>query len=121
MTTQQAAKRQIPVKIGQFPIGFLGKAMAVGEEFGFVKVIRHREDDTLLGVHIVGHNATEIIESATALLSVKARGKDLADMIFAHPTIGEAVKEAAEDSFEHAMHLPPRKITKIVAESKEIQ
>jgi dihydrolipoamide dehydrogenase len=108
LTTKQAAEKNIPIKVGQFPIGYLGKAMAVGQDEGFVKVIRHRDNETLLGVHILGHNATEIIESATAMLSLKASARDLADMVFAHPTIGEAVKEAAQDSFEQAMHLPPR-------------
>ncbi|MBN1795958.1 MAG: dihydrolipoyl dehydrogenase [Sedimentisphaerales bacterium] len=121
ITTQQAQKQKIPVSIGRFPTGYLGKAMAVAEEFGFVKVIRHRENNTLLGVHIIGHNATEIIESATAMLSAKADTKDLAEMIFAHPTLSEAVKEAAEDSFGSAMNLPPRKITKITAEAEEMK
>jgi dihydrolipoamide dehydrogenase len=116
LTTKQAQQQNIPVRVGEFPIGYLGKAMAVGEEFGFVRVIRHYHDETLLGVHIIGHNATEIIESAAAMLTLKASAKDLAEMIFAHPTISEAVKEAAADTFETAMHLPPRKITQIVAE-----
>jgi dihydrolipoamide dehydrogenase len=116
LTTKQAQQQNIPVRVGEFPIGYLGKAMAVGEEFGFVRVIRHYHDETLLGVHIIGHNATEIIESAAAMLTLKASAKDLAEMIFAHPTISEAVKEAAADTFESAMHLPPRKITQVVAE-----
>ncbi|MBN1764328.1 MAG: dihydrolipoyl dehydrogenase [Sedimentisphaerales bacterium] len=119
MTTQQARQQNIPVRMGEFPIGYLGKAMAVGEEFGFVRVIRHYENDTLLGVHMIGHNVTEIIESATAMLSLKAGAGDLAEMIFAHPTLSEAVKEAAADSFESAIHLPPRKITQVIAESEE--
>ncbi|MHC4553511.1 MAG: dihydrolipoyl dehydrogenase [Planctomycetota bacterium] len=118
LTTKQAEKQGIPIRVGQFPIGHLGKAMAVGEEFGFVKVIRHFEDDSLIGVHVIGHNATEIIESATAMLTMKATAKDLAEMIFAHPTLSEAVKEAAEDSFQSALHLPPRKITRIAADSE---
>jgi dihydrolipoamide dehydrogenase len=121
LTTKQAAEKNIPIKVGQFPIGHLGKAMAVGEEEGFVKVIRHRENETLLGVHILGHNATEIIESATAMLGLKTSARDLAEMVFAHPTIGEAVKEAAEDSFEQAMHLPPRTMTKLAADAEEIK
>lgn len=119
ITSKQAAQQGIPVRIGEFPLGFLGKAMAVGEEFGFVQVIRHYESEALLGVHIIGHNATEIIESATAMLSMKASGKQLAEMIFAHPTLSEAVKEAAEDSFQQALHLPPRKITRVAADVEE--
>lgn len=120
LTTRQAQQQEIPVRIGEFPIGHLGKAMAVSEEFGFVRVLRHYTDQTLLGVHIIGHNATEIIESATAMLSQKASAKDLAHMIFAHPTLSEAVKEAAEDAFDSALHLPPRKMTKIIAEAQPV-
>jgi dihydrolipoamide dehydrogenase len=120
LTTQQAAAQRIPVRIGHFPIGHLGKAMAVGEEGGFVRVIRHREDKSLLGVHMIGHNATEIIEAACAMLSTKASATDLAEMVFAHPTIGEAMKEAAEDSFDQALHLPPRQVMQMMAESIEV-
>jgi dihydrolipoamide dehydrogenase len=81
-------------------------------------VIRHFENETLLGVHVIGHNATEIIESATAMLSLKASAKDLAEMIFA--TLSEAVKEAAEDAFQCALHLPPRKVTRVAADAEEI-
>jgi dihydrolipoamide dehydrogenase len=121
LTSKQAQQQGIPILIGQFPIGYLGKAMAVGEEFGFVRVIRHFENERLLGVHIIGHNATEIIESATAMLTLKASAKDLGEMIFAHPTLSEAVKEAAEDSFQSAMHLPPRKISRIPADLEEVK
>ncbi|MFC1765716.1 hypothetical protein ACFL6U_27035 [Planctomycetota bacterium] len=120
LTSQQAAAQQIPVRIGHFPIGHLGKAMAVGEEGGFVKVIRQREDNSLLGVHMIGHNATEIIEAATAMLSAKASATDLAEMVFAHPTIGEAMKEAAEDSFDQALHLPPKQMVQMMTESVEV-
>jgi len=116
LTSEQATQQGIPISVGQFPIGHLGKAMAVGEEFGFVRVLRHRTDNTLLGVHLIGHNATEIIEAATAMLGLKADAHDLANMVFAHPTIGEAVKEAAEDGFQQALHLPPRKHMRMMAE-----
>ena len=121
LTTKQAQQQGIPIRIGEFPIGHLGKAMAVGEELGFVRVLRHFEDERLLGVHVIGHNATEIIESATAMLSLKASAKNLGEMIFAHPTLSEAVKEAAEDSFQSALHLPPRKIIRIAAQADEVK
>jgi dihydrolipoamide dehydrogenase len=110
MTTKQAQEKQIPISIGKFPIGYLGKAMAVGEEAGFVSVICNSQTCELLGVHILAHNATEIIHSAVAMLGLKASVKDLAKMIFAHPTMSEAVKEAAEDCFGIALHLPAKKI-----------
>lgn len=114
LTTRQAGQQEIPIRIGQFPVGFLGKAMAAGQETGFVRVIRHRTDDTLLGVHMICAHATEIIESATAMIGTKATASDLGEMIFAHPTLGEAVKEAAEDSLQGALHLPPRKVVRVM-------
>ena len=108
ITCQKAEEENIPVCVGKFPIGFLGKAMAVGIDEGFVKVIRHKETGKLLGVHIAGHNATEMIESPTAMMSLGASAEELAEMIFAHPTLSEAVKEAAEDSYLRAIHLPPQ-------------
>jgi dihydrolipoamide dehydrogenase len=119
MTTKQASEKNIPIKAGQFPIGYLGKAMAVGETTGFARVIRHRQDNSLLGVHILGHNATEVIESATAMIGSKADTKELAEMVFAHPTIGEAVKEAAEDTFDAALHMPPRKVLTVTADIEQ--
>lgn len=110
ITARQAQERNISVKVGKFPIGYLGKAMAVGEEAGFVSVIRNSQTSELLGVHILGHNATEMIHSAVAMIGLKGSAKDLAEMIFAHPTMSEAVKEAAEDSFDAALHLPAKKI-----------
>ncbi len=117
LTTRQAKDRKIAISVGQFPVGHLGKAMASGEEFGFVRVIRSREDKTLLGVHMVGAHATEIIELATALVGTKADTSDLAEMAVAHPTLSEAVKEAAEDSFQQALHLPPHKVMRIMADT----
>ena len=110
LTTQQAQAQNLPITIGRFPIGCLGKAMAAAHDFGFAKVIRHADNDALIGVHIISHNATEIIASAAAMLTQKATTSDLAEMIFAHPTLSEAVKEAAADSFCAAIHLPPKKI-----------
>ena len=94
--------------------------MAVGEESGFVKVIRHQSEGTLLGVHMLGHNATEVIAGATAMVGTKVNANQLAEMVFAHPTIGEAVKEAAEDTFRSALNLPPRKVRRVAAVAQEI-
>jgi dihydrolipoamide dehydrogenase len=115
MTQQEACQAKIPVSIGVFPIGHLGKAMAVGDTDGFVKVIRHRENGMLLGVHMVGHNVTEVIAAAGAVLHQKVEVRQLAETVFAHPTISEALKEAAEDSLGMAVHLPPRKVIRVSA------
>ena len=115
LTEAQADERGIPIAVGTFPIGYLGKAMAVGHADGLVKVIRQRSGDALLGVHMIGHNVTEVIAAATAMIGQKATVAELAETVFAHPTIGEAVKEAAEDALAMAIHLPPRKALSAVA------
>ena len=87
--------------------------MAVNDTEGFARVIRHRETGELLGVHMIGHNATECIAAAGAMLHSKATVQQLTDVVFAHPTIAEAIKESAEDALFAGLHLPPRKVTRI--------
>jgi len=116
LTQQQAKAKGMPVAIGAFSLGHLGKALAVGEAEGFVKVVRHRETGQLLGVHAMGHNVTEIIAAAGAALHQKIKVSELADIIFAHPTISESIKEAAEDALGMALHAPPRKMLRVAAE-----
>ena len=113
LSEQECQDRDLPISIGKFPIGHLGKALATNHTDGFVKIIRHRETDELLGAHMLGHNATECIAAAGALLHTKAGVHELADVVFAHPTIGEALKEAAEDALSMGLHLPPRKIVRM--------
>ena len=115
LTTRQAREQNLPIAIGQFPLGHLGKAMAVNETDGFARVIRHRESGALLGVHLMGHNVTESIAAATALLHEKASVADMAEIVMAHPSISESLKEAAEDALGMAIHLPPRKILRMPA------
>jgi dihydrolipoamide dehydrogenase len=115
MTAEEARAKGLPVSVGNFPLAFLGKAMAVSDTEGFVKVIRNRETNQLLGVHMIGHNATECIAAAGALLHQKVTVEAVAETVFAHPTISESIKEAAEDALSMALHLPPRKVMRVVA------
>jgi dihydrolipoamide dehydrogenase len=69
----------------------------------------------LLGAHLIGHNATECIAAVTALLQQRVSMHDVAETVWAHPTISEAIKEAAEDSLNVGLHLPPRKVIRIAA------
>ena len=116
LTQQQAAEQGLPVSIGVFPLEYLGKALAAGRADGFVKVIRHRETDRLLGVHVIGHNATEAIAVAGTAIDRKLTAHELADVVFAHPTMSESLKESAEDALGMALHLRPRKVLKVVAD-----
>ncbi len=115
MTEQQARDTDMPIAIGRFPIGHLGKAMAARHQEGFAKMIRHRETNELLGAHLIGHNATECIAAATALIQQRVSLRDVAETVWAHPTISEAIKEAAEDALGIGLHLPPRKVLRIAA------
>jgi dihydrolipoamide dehydrogenase len=110
LSEQEARDQGLPIAIGRFPIGHLGKAMAARHPDGFVKMIRHRETGALLGAHMIGQNATECIAATTALLHQKASMHDVAETVWAHPTISEAIKESAEDALNMGLHLPPRKI-----------
>ena len=115
MSEQEAKAAELPIAIGRFSIGHLGKAMAVRHAEGSVKVLRHRETNELLGAHMIGHNATECIAAVTPLVQERAKLSDVADIVWAHPTIGEAIKEAAEDSIGVGLHLPPRKVIRLAA------
>ncbi|MCE5325130.1 MAG: dihydrolipoyl dehydrogenase [Planctomycetaceae bacterium] len=116
MTARQARRDGVPVSVGLFPLNVLGKAQAVNDTEGFVKVIRGRDDGKLLGVHALGHNVTEVIGAAGAMIGTGASVKDLAETVFAHPSISESLRESAEDALGMALHLPARKMVQIVAE-----
>jgi dihydrolipoamide dehydrogenase len=115
LTAEEAKEKGMPTSVGMFPLSHLGKALAVNDTEGFVKVVRHRETGQLLGVHMIGHNATECIAAAGALLHQQVSVQDVAETVFAHPTISESIKEAAEDALAMGLHLPPRKMAKVVA------
>ena len=116
MTVEEAKKAGLPYNTGLFPLSHLGKALAAGESDGFVKVVRNRETDEILGVHMLGHNVTEVIASAGALLHTKAKVQEVVEVVFAHPTMSEAVKEAAEDALSMGLHAAPKKVMRVMAE-----
>jgi len=113
LSEREAREQGLPIAIGRFPIGHLGKAMAARHPHGFVKMIRHRETGQLLGAHMIGQNATECIAAATALLHQNVSMHDVAETVWAHPTISEAIKESAEDALGAGLHLPPRKVIRV--------
>ena len=115
MTADEARTKGLPIFVGQFALAYLGKAMAANDTDGFVKVIRHRETGQLLGVHMMGHNVTECIAAAGALMHQKASVADVAEVVFAHPTISESIKESAEDALLAGLHAAPRKVLRVAA------
>jgi dihydrolipoamide dehydrogenase len=94
--TQAECERDgIPVKVGKMPFQAVGKAIVNGETEGFVKVIAHAETDELLGVHMVGSHVTELIAEASAAMLFEATAWDVGSAVHPHPTLSEALGEAA--------------------------
>jgi len=105
---KEAREQGYEVKIGRVPYRALGKSHALGEIVGEVKIIAAADTKELLGVHIVGPCATEIIHEAALALSLEATVEELAEMIHAHPTLSEVLMEAAHDLSGQAIHVPRR-------------
>jgi dihydrolipoamide dehydrogenase len=99
------------VKVGRVPYRALGKSHALGEIVGEVKIVAEAGSGELLGVHIMGPCATEIIHEAALALSMEATVEELAEMIHAHPTLSELLMEAAHDVSGRAIHIPKRSAT----------
>jgi dihydrolipoamide dehydrogenase len=96
LTEAKAKELGYDVKTAKFPFSASGKARILGEEEGFVKVVSETKYDELLGVHIIGPHATEIIHEAIVALHLESTAEELGRVIHAHPTVSEAVMEAAE-------------------------
>jgi dihydrolipoamide dehydrogenase len=99
LTERQAAERGFDVRVGTFPFGVLGRARIAGELAGFVKIVADRKYDEVLGIHMIGPRATELVAEATVALRLECTAEELIRTIHAHPTMAEAVGEAA-----HAVH-----------------
>ncbi len=104
ITEREAEKRGLEFSVGRFPFRPLGKAVASGAQEGFVKVIAQK-DGKLLGVHIIGDEATEMIPEASLAAWLNIDVADLASAVHPHPTFSEALAEAALDSLGRALHL----------------
>jgi len=95
------------IKIGVFPFAASARSHASGKTEGLVKIITHAETDVILGVHIIGDQASELIAEAVLAMEFSASAEDLARTIHAHPSISEALHEAALALDNRALHLPP--------------
>ncbi|WP_095532808.1 dihydrolipoyl dehydrogenase [Domibacillus mangrovi] len=95
LTEQEARKKGFQVKTGKFPFQAIGKALVFGENDGFVKIVADEKTDDLLGVHIIGPNATELISEAALARVLDASAWEVGTMIHPHPTLSEAIGEAA--------------------------
>jgi len=103
---KQAVEKGITCRVGRFPYRALGKAHAMGEITGMVKVIADEATDKVLGVHICGAHATDLVHEGALAMRMGATSQQLGTMIHAHPTLAEAIMEAAEDAHKMAIHVP---------------
>ena len=103
-TEKELKDAGIPYKVGTFPFAAIGRAVAMNEAVGQVKMLAHAETDRLLGVHMVGPGVSELIAEAVVTMEFKGSAEDLARIVHAHPTLSEAVHEAALSVDKRAIH-----------------
>jgi dihydrolipoamide dehydrogenase len=105
LTEAEARKKGYDPIVGKFPFTALGRAMAVGETDGFIKVVARRESEQILGVHMVGADVTDLISEAALAIEMGATLDDLALTVHPHPTLPEALMEASEAAKGKAIHI----------------
>jgi dihydrolipoamide dehydrogenase len=105
LTEREANERGYDVRVGTFPFGVLGRAKMAGETDGFVKIVADKKYDELLGVHMIGLRSTELVAEATVALQLESTVEELIRTIHAHPTMAEAIGEAAHAVHGAAIHL----------------
>lgn len=105
LTEAKAREMGYDVKTGKFPFTASGKARILGEEEGFVKVVSESKYDEILGVHIIGPHATELIAEACVAMQLESTAEELGRTMHAHPTVSESVMEAAEGVHGLAVHI----------------
>ena len=104
--TERAAKEKgLKFKVGKFPMQASGKALAIGEAEGFVKIIFGEQHGEVLGAHIIGPEATEMISEMGLAISAELTKDEIENTIHAHPTLAEAIHEATSQAYGHAVHI----------------
>ena len=104
LTEAEAKARGYDVRVGTFPFSVLARARIAGETEGFVKIVAGKQYDELLGVHMIGPRATELVAEATVALRLESTVEELIRTIHAHPTMSEAIGEAAHAAHGGAIH-----------------
>jgi dihydrolipoyl dehydrogenase len=105
LTEREAQARGYDVSVGTFPFGVLARAKIAGETEGFVKIVAEKKNDEILGIHVIGPRATELVAEATVTLRLESTVEELVRTIHAHPTMAEAVGEAAHAVHGAAIHI----------------
>lgn len=103
-TEQQLKEEGIPYKAGSFPFAANGRAVAMVEPAGFVKVLAHAETDRVLGMHLVGANVSELVHEGVLTMEFKGSADDLARICHAHPSLSEVIHDAAMAVHKRAIH-----------------
>jgi len=103
--TEQAAKEKLDVRIGRFPFVGNGKAIALGEDQGLVKVIFDKKTGALLGAHMVGAEVTELIQGYVIAMNLETTEEELMHTVFPHPTLSEMMKEAVLDAYGRVLNM----------------
>jgi len=104
LSEEECKQREIPYKKGIFYFRANGKALAGGNPEGFVKVLSHEKSDDLLGTHIVGHNADLLLSETVTVMEFRGTAEDIGRTVHSHPSLSEAVQEAALAAYDKAIH-----------------
>jgi dihydrolipoamide dehydrogenase len=105
LTEEQCKAKGLEYKTGQFPFAANGRAKCLGNTDGFVKIISDAKTDRLLGFHVIGPNASELIAEGAIAFEFGGSAEDLARSSHAHPTLAEVIKEAAMNVEKRAIHI----------------
>src|SRR5690606_16346114 len=101
---QQLKEEGIPYKAGSFPFAANGRAVAMVEPAGFVKILAHAETDRVLGMHLVGANVSEVVHEGVLAMEFKGSADDIARVCHAHPSLAEGMHAAAMAVHKRAIH-----------------
>jgi dihydrolipoamide dehydrogenase len=105
LTEQAAKEKKIDIRVGRFPFMGNGKAIALGEDQGLVKVIFEKNTGQLLGAHMIGAEVTELIQGYVVAMNLETTEEELMHTVFPHPTLSEMMKEAVLDAYGRALNI----------------
>lgn len=108
-TEEELKADGVPYNVGTFPFVASGRALAANDSAGMVKMIAHAETDRILGCHIIGASAADLVQQVVIAMEFGSSAEDIGLTVFGHPTLSEAVHEAALAVAGHAIHIPNRK------------
>jgi dihydrolipoamide dehydrogenase len=105
LTEAAAKEKKKDIRVGRFPFAGNGKAIALGEDQGFVKVIFDKQTGQLLGAHMVGAEVTELIQGYVVAMNLETTEEELMHTVFPHPTLSEMMKEAVLDAYGRVLNI----------------